>query len=745
MDKYEKKLNILFHVLEFLILFEVVLGVTAYFMMPKDNAGSVAGTAAKGDVASEELPEPLEIIIEADPEERSGENQAEDEVVQRAILLNPAHVEILGDLMQEEDRDGEEQQDPGKNEGTVSEDEVAPSVSDNNWDELYEYASEIRELMIARHADNLAKRGDIYGALEADVMDNIDFYEALLVSSGESEDTADRFYDAYERILSTKEQNESVVEETGNGICSLKEPYRQILEESGVSSDSSISRLAVALSHDERLLLNNDIEALQGSHYIPYEIGLTTRENMMTAAMSLVGKVRYVWGGGHSGASYIKGINPVWEQWERLYPHEPYSTVSGDGAGEVSANGLARVKNEGYRKCIKPSGSWCPIHGRVLGSFHGERIYSLDEYINARSELFESIDLKDPKYREMLSTVDYTDGVNAHVLDGLDCSGYMSWVFNQITDKYRVNTAARYFTDQECFWELPMGSSLLPGDIFAWEKHIVGIVGKVRDGSKAYVTVEETPNVLRFGVAYYSDASEADINFGTKIAEEANSLIGGIDPEAEPPHVYCINSVGRKRVTVYDDEQGIAVEDGTPLSGDRAEEGSGEVYPETEPLTPETPEEESEPVPPAWDVLPESEPAAGESASHIQEESFEEPVEEIIEEIVVEEQPMEAVEEAEPAEAEPVPEVTEEKPKKRSSHVEVVNTTRIAYFKDGFLDEDVPVDESGKLLKNMTAYEVISHTISRLPISFLDGYDTYRGSLWSREKSSVSDNNAMKE
>ena len=303
-----------------------------------------------------------------------------------------------------------------------------------------------------------------------------------------------------------------------NSIASVSSQETVLTDNRTVSVDSAV--LADKVTPKIRR-----VEKTVSSPYVyPYEIGLTTRENMMIAAMSLVGDVRYVWGGGHSGASYIKGINPVWKPFKNLYPDDP--------------------SEEGFGTCIKPSGSWCPIHGTIHTSFHGETIYSIDQYINLRSGLFDEIDLTDEKYRSMLSTVDYSNGVNAHVLDGLDCSGYVSWIYNQIQDDYKVNTAARYFTRQSCFTPLSMGDNLLPGDIFAWKTHIVMIVGHVKAGSKAYVTLEETPNVLRFGVAYYSGAVKSDIEYGKQIAAEANSLIGGLDPTHERPHVYCINTVG---------------------------------------------------------------------------------------------------------------------------------------------------------------------------------------------------------
>ncbi len=402
-------------------------------------------------------------------------------------------------------------------------------------DALYSIAYDLQKLTNERHQANIGSSSVYYNSLNDDTQDTIDFYEAVLLYIGEPERHVDSFKNVYEKILTDKDANENVVEVSGNKPV-VRKKFKYILKEAKIRNLRVLNTLAVIFSHDSLLFKNDNIEKLTDAYVYPYEIGLRTRENMMIAAMSLVGDVRYIWGGGHSGAAYIKGINPVWKQFDNLYPSEPFTN-----------NGKAQtdlVRNEGFGTCIKPSGSWCPIHGYVSTAFHGGSIYSLDQYIKLRSGLFDKIDLTDDKYRTMLSSVNYSNGVNTHVLDGLDCSGYVSWLFNQIQNDYNVNTAARYFIGQSCFTPLEIGDDLLPGDIFAWETHIVVIVGRVKEDSKAYVTLEETPNVLRFGVAYYIDADQSDINYGKQIAAEANSLIGGLNPEYEKPHVYCINTVG---------------------------------------------------------------------------------------------------------------------------------------------------------------------------------------------------------
>ena len=407
-------------------------------------------------------------------------------------------------------------------------------------DALYSIASDLKDLTNERHELNTQSDNLYYNSLNDEVQNTIDFDEAVLIYIGEPESHIDTFKDIYEKILTDKDANENVVEIQDEKPV-IRTKFRNILREASISKPSSLKALGILFSHDQSLFKNDNIDKLTDAYVYPYEIGLTTRENMMIAAMSLVGDVRYVWGGGHSGAAFIKGINPVWKQFKNLYPSEPFSIAVSQN-GKVSQNNPEY--NEGFGTCIKPSGSWCPIHGYVNTAFHGETIYSLDEYIDLRSDLFEKINLKDKKYRDMLSTVNYSNGVNAHIIDGLDCSGYVSWLYNQIQNEFNVNTAARYFTQQSCFSPLSIGDDLLPGDIFSWESHIVVIVGRVSEDANAYVTLEETPNVLRFGVAYYNEATQEEINYGRQIAAEANELIGGLNAEYERPHIYCINTVG---------------------------------------------------------------------------------------------------------------------------------------------------------------------------------------------------------
>ena len=410
-------------------------------------------------------------------------------------------------------------------------------------DALYSVVFEINEIKKTREKCNRGSYSATFDALNNDVKKALMFDEAVLLYLGVKEKDVNKLIIAYEKTLFDKEKHENIVEKNENNVYNIKKKYVPIFNEIGIKKDYELKALAKLLSFDSKLAKENSIESLKEEFVVPYELNKTTRENMLLAMFSLAGKVRYVWGGGHSGASHIDGINPVWIRFNNLYPTEQYTKTYNKAKRE-----WIQTENPGYGCCIKTSGSWCPVHGYKSGECYGGAVYSLDEYVNSRADVFDSTELLDEKYREMLSEVDYSNGISVHTLDGLDCSGYASWVYNQITDKYQVNSAARYFTRQSAIKEIKIGEELLPGDIFSWTTHIVLVVGKSAEKSKAYVTIEQTPNVLRFGVIYYSGAKADDITQAKKIAEEANLLIAGTD---EPVRAYCINSVGFYTVT-YD-------------------------------------------------------------------------------------------------------------------------------------------------------------------------------------------------
>lgn len=498
-------------------------------------------------------------------------------------------------------------------------------------DALYSISYDIVSLMSQRYYCNRGGYQIYYDSLQDDVKKRIAFYEAILMYTGAKVESVDKFYLAYEKMLYDKSTNENVIEKVSDNTFKIKDKFIGILNSIGIESDKQLGYLAIALSFDKNLAVNDSVETLQEIYNVPYKPNYTSRENMMVAAASLCGKVRYVWGGGHSGASYIDGINPIWEKFESLYPDAASRQVRLDNDTVIN------IPNEGYNTCIKPSGSWCPIHGYTNEEFHGGDVHSLQEYIDISAEHLDSSELLDTKYRDMLDKIDFTDGINIHTLDGLDCSGFASWLYNQITDKYEINSTAQNFTQQAGISQIKYGDTIYPGDIFAWTDHIVIIVGKVNNNNKAFVTIEQTPNVLKYGAIYYRGASLSDIELAKRIAAEANELIGGIDSSSEKPHAYCMDSVGIYTVqeTVNTDTTGL--------------ESEGN-------------------------------------------------------ETVVE-------------------------------HLEQYR--EIGRFKDKFLDEEVGLTEYGTPIKYMCATDIIQHTISKLPISYISGYNTYNGKIFDKTKAAT--------
>lgn len=498
-------------------------------------------------------------------------------------------------------------------------------------DALYSISYDIVSLMSQRYYCNRGGYQIYYDSLQDDVKKNIAFYEAILMYTGAKVESVDKFYLAYEKMLYDKSTNENVIEKVSDNTFKIKDKFIGILNSIGIESDKQLGYLAIALSFDKNLAVNDSVETLQEIYNVPYKPNYTSRENMMVAAASLCGKVRYVWGGGHSGASYIDGINPMWEKFESLYPDAASRQVRLDNGTVIN------IPNEGYNTCIKPSGSWCPIHGYTNEEFHGGDVHSLQEYIDISAEHLDSSELLDTKYRDMLDKIDFTDGINIHTLDGLDCSGFASWLYNQITDKYEINSTAQNFTQQAGISQIKYGDTIYPGDIFAWTDHIVIIVGKVNNNNKAFVTIEQTPNVLKYGALYYRGARLSDIELAKRIAAEANELIGGIDSSSEKPHAYCMDSVGIYTVqeTVNTDTTGL--------------ESEGN-------------------------------------------------------ETVVE-------------------------------HLEQYR--EIGRFKDKFLDEEVGIAEYGTPIKYMCATDIIQHTLSKLPISYISGYNTYNGKIFDKTKAAT--------
>lgn len=394
-------------------------------------------------------------------------------------------------------------------------------------DAAYSVSAEVVKIMNERFSSDRGYLQSYFDALNEDVKATILFTEAMMQYTGASDEAVNNFYRVYEKILYEKDKEENVLESNGDGTFRFKSEYDRILKANNIAEDT-IQVLSIILSFDSNLAASNDPDALKHEYVTPYKINYTSRENMMLAAMSVVGKVRYVWGGGHLGTGNVEGINPSWKAFYDTYGTEP---------GE-----------DGYRMSIRPTASWCPIHGRVEsgdGCLHSaETVYSVEQYINSRKEIMDTSNMELEKYSGFIeNSIDIEHGVNSHRLDGLDCSGYTSWVYNQITDKRTYGAGSSYFVRAGGLNSITYGSTLLPGDVFAWTGHIVLVVGKVADTGKSYVILEASPNTVKFGVMYYGGTSTKELERAIKIAREANDLIGGL-PVHERTNIYNMDTVG---------------------------------------------------------------------------------------------------------------------------------------------------------------------------------------------------------
>ena len=392
------------------------------------------------------------------------------------------------------------------------------------------------------NVDRLEDNSTFY-SLREDVRSMIKFFESILIYNGSSEEYVDNFYKLYLQMLGSKSSNEYIVEEI-NGEIRLKDEYRKMAIDAGFMTGPELSLLARLFSYDRYIYEAGDILDLIDTDKLPYEINKTSKLNMMLAGSSLVGKVRYVWGGGHNGASTIDGINPVWELFEKQY----------------SESDSDKIRNS----CIRPKGSWCPIHGYSDGdcTFNHGTIKSLDRYIEKSQGILQGDEVRVDRLRELIeeSEMDFRKTTFRHNIDGLDCSGFVSWVYNQITDEYQIDSTAMYFGGQRGIERIKFGSSLQTGDVFAWSTHIVMIVGQMEENPNFYITLESVPNKVKFGVVYYSGNGQTnkEIEYGkesaVRLAKEANTLIGGME-EDEEVKIYCMNSIsGYKQISRFKGE-----------------------------------------------------------------------------------------------------------------------------------------------------------------------------------------------
>ena len=371
-------------------------------------------------------------------------------------------------------------------------------------DASYNVMSSINDIMKTRQSLDRGNMNIYIESMIPEAKENLIFYESVLQYLGYSNEIIENFSKMYLDILNSKDRGEYIVQHDNKGY-SISDKFSSILDKHNIPNERSI---ALLLSYDSLIVNNNSILSLQDEIMIPYKVGYTTRENLVLAATSLVGKVRYVWGGGHGGTGNLAGINPIWFSFNELY-------------------------NDANRDaCISPASTWCPMHNTTrCDSLSDTVVHSIDEYLSLREPYIKDTDaynlIKNKNIEEIFNTKAFS--LPAHRFDGLDCSGFVSWVYNQIDPIRTYDSTAKYFVQSGNLKELSIGDKLLAGDVIAWDTHICMVIGAVNSNNTVYTVVESTPNVIAFGTAYYPSASSQDISLGRQIAYEANSLFGVTD------------------------------------------------------------------------------------------------------------------------------------------------------------------------------------------------------------------------
>lgn len=388
-------------------------------------------------------------------------------------------------------------------------------------DAVYNVMYTIKELKEERET---LDRKDLEN-LTAEVRDNITFYEAVLVYLGYNKDIVNSFSSMYMDIINSKDKGEYVVEYI-NGEYKVIDKFNSILEKYNIPNDRNI---AILLSYDNTLVNSNNSLQIQDKLNIPFEVGITTRENLVLASTCLTGKVRYVWGGGHGGTANIIGINPMWFSFNELY--------------------------NGKNGCLQPSKAYCPIHNTSRNdSLSDKTVSSIEEYLILREPYIRGTStynlVMSDYFKETFKNTKFN--VPAHRLDGLDCSGFISWVYNQIDTTRRYDSTAKDFVKSSNFEELAIGDKLLAGDVIAWDTHICMVVGAVSDRNDVYTIIEATPDTVMFGTAYYKTANERDIQLARKIARESNSLWGDLDKTGNIYDIDDLDYVYRETVEPVD-------------------------------------------------------------------------------------------------------------------------------------------------------------------------------------------------
>lgn len=399
---------------------------------------------------------------------------------------------------------------------------------------LPDYFYTLSKLVINNKEGRYNNRESNFNALTDNAKDKITLYESIIQTIFNKDIDLSQ---AYADMLTVKHDGENLVEITESGVIQLKQPFRRCLERVGIDDTEILHKLAILISTDEVLANSNGVLDIEKYLVQPYKLNGNNQYDMIKAATSIVGKCRYVWGGGHDETSSIDGINVAWLLFDSAY--------------------------NGADGCIRPAGSNCIEHGEYKSvCTGGKAIHSTNEYAALKSNIFDTYMLETDEYSDLLSGIGLSRGIDEHRLDGLDCSGFVSWVYNQTTSDRKYNAVAEEYVETMGLDEISIGSELEPGDVFAWKTHIITIVAQLQEGSKAYLQVEAVPDRIQFGVAYYSGVKQSDLDMVSQLATELNQLVGGMSYErASDIHKYNMSTKGTYKI--YENEE--VLEDGSTV------------------------------------------------------------------------------------------------------------------------------------------------------------------------------------
>lgn len=362
------------------------------------------------------------------------------------------------------------------------------------------------------------------------VKERVYFYEAVLQYIGATQEQVDNFYNLYTSILLDKPNHNNTIYSLSLDGQTLSTWVIDKVKLEGYT-DTQVEVLSRLFDNDIDLIYSNGLDGIINEYELNYEYGKATVENFAIASMSLINQVRYVWGGGHNNASNIKGISPVWKEFNDHYISTGHS---------------------GY--CIMPTYTWCPIHGVLQDTeaacigYRNDTFNNISKYIANREKLLNTKALSTGQFAKQIRNANTTStDITGHNLDGLDCSGFTCWVYNQLTGGKIVDSTSLDFITMNNFEVLDKDARLYPGDIFSWPGHIVMIVGPATNAEdcKAYVIIEMSPTVVQLSVAYHRGARQSDINKAKELAVYGNEKIGGLKGSIWDVHTYEFETMAK--------------------------------------------------------------------------------------------------------------------------------------------------------------------------------------------------------